>query len=120
MDEHGSDCKSTNYIDIKLTNENYSLFKDRYIVKGKDLVLLTDENKDKYINTNCKFRSPMFCINKNGICNKCAGELYYSLGIKSVGLIMNLIGGALVTLSLKKFHNMSVSLTDIDFDKYLD
>ena len=96
MGEKGSDCHSTNYIDILLTNSNYGLFEDRYLVDRGKLVLLDDTTKGKYIGKMVHFRSPMFCNYGDQVCNKCAGELYYKIGIKNVGLIMNLVGGAIV------------------------
>lgn len=120
LDAKGSDCHSKKTVRIKITKDNYNLLKERYIVTAKGNVLLTDETKDTFMDKTVNLRSPMFCKSKTGICNVCAGELYYKLGIKNVGLILNLVGGALVTLSLKSFHNLSVSLNSIDIDKFID
>jgi len=120
LDKHGSDCHSNKTVNMLLTSGNYSMFKERYIVDRGKLVLLDDNTKNRYLNHMCKFRSPMFCQSKTGICNKCAGELYYKLGIKNVGLIVNLVGNALVSLSMKSFHDMSVKVKTINLDDYID
>lgn len=120
LGEKDSDCRATKYLKVKLTNDNVGMFIDRYIISGGKPVLLTNDNKSSFINKVCQFRSPMFCRDKNHICNKCAGELYYRLGISNVGLVMNIIGGALTSLSMKSFHDMSVRLNTINIEDYID
>jgi len=56
----------------------------------------------------------MYCRNEK-ICNKCFGDLPYKLGIENVGLTFNKIGEDLKQLSMKSFHDSTVSLNSIDF-----
>lgn len=81
---------------------------------------MNDSNIKDYIGKEVKLRSPMLCNSKNGICSKCAGELYYQIGIKNVGLITNSAGTALVTLALKKMHDMSVKLKEVDIESFIE
>ena len=60
----------------------------------------------------------MYCKDEH-ICNKCAGDLYYKLGIDNVGLISNVIGSSMTTLALKLFHDTSIKLKEVDFEEYL-
>ena len=60
----------------------------------------------------------MYCIGDR-ICNKCAGDLYYRLNINNVGLIFNSVGTTILNLSLKKFHDMSVKVSEIDPNNYI-
>ncbi|QXN67831.1 hypothetical protein FPHOBKDP_00077 [Listeria phage LPJP1] len=99
LGDHGSDCKSKKYLNITLTNNNINLFITRYVKDGDKLTQITEENKGKFINKNVEMRSPLYCKSEH-ICNKCAGELYYQMGIKNVGLIANGIGNALTGLSM--------------------
>lgn len=61
----------------------------------------------------------MYCRNSI-ICNKCAGELYYKLGIENVGLVSNVIGSSMTTLALKAFHDTSVKLKEINVLDYVN
>ena len=83
---------------------------DRYIQKGKSLVLLTPDNINSYIGKIVNLRSPMYCKD-NHICNKCAGELYYKMGIDNVGLISNVIGTSMTTLEKIMKRNSLILVT---------
>lgn len=119
IDDEGTDCHTTKFLKILVTDNNVEYFINRYIKKGNQLVLLTNENKSQFINKVCEFRSPLFCLGDK-ICNKCAGELFYKMGIKDVGLICSNIGSAVLNASLKQFHDLSLKLTEIDLDDYID
>lgn len=82
-------------------------------------MLLTPDNINSYIGKIVNLRSPMYCRD-NHICNKCAGELYYKMGIDNVGLISNVIGTSMTTLELKRFHNSSIKLKEINIFDYIE
>lgn len=118
-DKKGTDCGTKKCIKMLLTNDNYKLFKYRYIKeKSGNLVLLNDDNKDKYIGKIVEFRSPMYCKGDK-ICNKCAGELYQKLGIDNIGLLTITIGGSILNKSMKAFHNSTIKLTQIAIEDYI-
>ena len=120
LDEKDSDCGSKNYLQITLTKANVDMFLYRYMIESNgSLTLLGRNNMNKYIGRLVKFRSPMYCIGKK-ICNKCAGEMYYKLGIMNAGLTTSRISSSILNMNLKKFHNVSVKLNKIDFKSYLD
>ena len=119
LDEKDSDCGTNKAIPFTLTEDNIKLFMNRYIVdKNNELVLLTDDNKSKYIDKKVKIRSPMYCIGDK-ICNKCAGELYYKLGINNIGIMCEVASGVLMNRSMKAFHDSSIRMTEIDVDSYI-
>ena len=60
-----------------------------------------------------KMRSPMYCIGEK-LCNKCAGERYYKLGISSIGLGTNKMGGNMGNASLKLRHQLRIFVDHID------
>jgi hypothetical protein len=113
LDEKGSDCGTSLYLDILLTKDMKRDVLYRYIVEGKKLTLLTDENIDKYIGTRVKLRSPMFCKGDK-LCSKCAGVMFEKLGITNIGLTTTKVTSTLMNLNMKKFHDSTVSLLPID------
>lgn len=116
LDEKGTDCGSEKYVEFTITDKNKKLFLYRYILDGNKLVLLDDKNIKSYINKKVKMRSPMGC-KSDKICNICAGELYYKLGIKNIGLTTTKVTSTLLQKALKKFHDVSVKLYTVDVDE---
>ena len=119
LDKKGSDCGCTKTLDILLTKDNAKLFLFRYMVEGGKLVRLDNDNINNYIGKVVHFRSSMYCQSEK-ICNKCAGDLYYMLGIENAGLTVTKIGSVVLNLSLKNFHDTTVKTNRIDFTKYID
>ena len=119
LDKKDTDCGSTKYLKVLLTKELKDYYIYRYIKKGNSLVLLTPDNIDSYIGTYINLRSPMYCKDTKGFCNKCAGEYFYMLGIKNIGLLSNKISSLAVNSSLKAFHDQSIHTREIDWKKYV-
>lgn len=115
LDDFGSDCKTTNTLEIIITNKTKNDLMYRYIVEGSKLILLTNDNIDKYLNKKVKLRSPVYCIGDK-LCNKCAGDLYYKLGIKNVGLSTTRVASTLLNMSMKKFHNSTANVSKINLN----
>ena len=109
-----SDCKTTEYLEVKINASDIknNFFQLRYISEGNNLVLLTKDNINSYVGKKVKMRSPMYCRNEK-ICNKCAGELYYKLGVKNVGLLFSRMGGILLNVSMKSFHDSSIKVREV-------
>ena len=82
------------------------------------MTLLTEENKDKYLNKTVNFRSPIGCLSEK-ICSKCAGERYYKLGIENAGLTAGRISNGLMNANMKAFHITKVKYDTVDPDKLL-
>lgn len=114
-----SDCQTPKGVKIEITDANAKLLTNRYIVTNGGLTLLTDDNIKSYVGKVVTLRTPMYCRNSI-ICNKCAGELYYKLGIENVGLVSNVIGSSMTTLALKAFHDTSVKLKEINVLDYVN
>lgn len=115
LDRVGSDCGTIKYKEISINQNNYKLFLYRYIIVGDKLVLLDDEKLNKYINRTVKMRSPLYCTSSK-ICSKCAGELFYKLGIENIGLTTVKVSSTLMNKSLKKFHDVSLKLHEADLN----
>lgn len=117
LDEPGSDCGSKGYITVDLTADNLSLYMYNYIIKSNgELEELTSMNSDKYIGKRVKMRFSIFCKNKKKtcICNKCAGNFFYRRGAKNIGLATTQVASKLKNISMKAFHDSTVSTTEID------
>lgn len=113
LDVPGSDCKTVLTIEHKLEKGNLKDFRFRYINDGGKLVLLDDDVIEKYKNTFIKLRSPMTCAGKS-ICSKCAGEMYYLLGIKNAGMTASRAASTLLNMDMKKFHDATAKTVEVD------
>jgi hypothetical protein len=120
LDKEGTDCGTGKTMKQLVTKGNSNMFMYRYVrEKSGGLTLLTSDNIAQYYNKVVDVRSPLYCTGKQ-YCSKCAGELYYRLGIKNVGIVTNRIGTSLLNASLKAFHDMSLKVVNLDIDKYID
>jgi hypothetical protein len=120
LDNEETDCGTGKTIKQPLNKGNANMFMYRYVrEKNGGLTLLTSDNINQYLNKVVDMRSPLYCTGKQ-YCSKCAGELYYRLGIKNVGIVTNRIGTSLLNASLKAFHDMSLKVVNLDIDKYIE
>lgn len=119
LDKEGTDCKTTKTFRYIMTHKNHRIFLYRYIIEGGKMVELTNANIEKYVGKVINLRSPLFCQSPK-LCNKCAGNLYYKLGIENIGLTATKVSSTLLNLSLKNFHDTSIHLQRIDFTNYID
>jgi hypothetical protein len=115
-DKKGSDCGATQTIIVRITKANYKQYADRYIVEGSKFKLLTLDNIESYIGKTVKMRTPMYCLGGNRKCNICLGDIYYNLEMENVGLSVSKMASTILNLNMKKFHNASAKLHDIDLD----
>lgn len=121
--EKGSDCGSRTYLEIKLPAKFKQEYLYRYIKASDDshdLILLTEENYDQYVNTIVKMRSPMFChAAEPHYCNKCLGDQPYLFELQQFGLAIARLSNTLLNLQLKCFHAMTVKVSEIDCNNLL-
>jgi hypothetical protein len=113
----GSDCGTKKTITITITNDNVGMVMYNYIVENNNLIELTSDNIDKYIGKTVKMRFSSLCESKKGICNKCAGNLFYRLGTQNIGVVTPQLASRLKVISLKAFHDSQVQLHEIDIAK---
>ena len=118
LDDAGTDCGTLRTIDITITEGNKKDFLYRYIKEGNRLICLEPDVINKYVGKTVKLRSPLMCVGKK-ICNHCAGDMYYRLGIKNVGLTASKVATTLTNLNMKKFHENLVKTTQIDVNDML-
>lgn len=120
LGEPGSDCGTKDTVEVLLTNKNISFWMYSYIVDNGKLVELNSDNMDKYLNKVVKFRFSSMCESKNCICNKCAGNLFYKIGIQNVGVTESMVMSTLKNISMKAFHDSTQKLEEIPLDKVFE
>lgn len=121
LGDKDSDCHTKRGIKIKLEPSMAKNYIYRYIMVNGKPIKLTADNIDKYIGKEVELRSPMTCIRteKGEICNVCAGDFYYMVDNRAMGLSASRIGNALTKYNMKKFHDNVIKYTDVDLDDLL-
>ncbi len=113
LDDPGSDCGTKRTITITITKNNVDSVMYCYIVEGSRLVELTSQNRDSYIGKTVKMRFSSLCEHEK-ICNKCAGNLFYRIGLKNIGTAIPQIGSILKNICMKNFHDSVVKTSEMD------
>lgn len=113
LDEKGSDCKTKKTIEVKLDDRMIGLYMYSYIVEGSRLIRLDSTTIDKYRGKTVKMRFSSLCQNEK-ICNKCAGDLYYLLNIKNIGVATPQTASCVKNISMKAFHDSTDKYTKMD------
>lgn len=118
LDPKGSDCGTKGYIKVTLTDKNISDYMYCYVINNNgSLTLIDSTNKDSFVGKTVKMRFSSMCQSKTGICNKCAGELFYLLDDYRVGINLAKIPDILKLRYMKGFHNSIIQTTKIDVEK---
>ena len=110
----GSDCLTKRYIEVFLTDKNVEEYMYNYIIDGPDLIEMTSKNMKKYINKVVKMRFSNMCESKNGYCNKCAGNMFFRLGFKNIGLALSIIAATQKQKTMKGFHDSTIKFTEMN------
>ena len=115
----GSDCGTTDTLNIVLTEKNINQWMYSYVVDKGHLVELTSKTYKQYLNKPVKIRFAALCEYKDStcICNACLGNLYYRLNIKNVGIAVKDIASIIKNLNMKAFHDSTVNLYKMDVKK---
>lgn len=113
----GSDCGTKRYIEMELTDRNISEMMYSYMIEGSRLVRLDSSNMDKYRGKKVKFRFSSLCESKDGICNRCLGDIFHMTNTTNVGLTTAMLGSSIKLKSMKAFHDSTVKLVDMDVEK---
>lgn len=116
LGDNGSDCGTIKGLTVTIPKNKTDDYLYRYIIENDKLVCLTPDIIGKYIGKTVKMRSPMYCIAKDCICSKCAGEDFYKLGKKAIGLTATKVATTCSRMNMKKFHENLVKTRDIDIN----
>lgn len=120
IDKHGTDCGTKVYPHITITPKVADEYVGRYVVEGDKLVLLTEENINKYKGKTVQMRSVLTCKSKS-VCSKCAGEFLYQMyqiydKPIAFGLKLSKQQHEIVQKRLKLSHDISLKFVDFSFD----
>lgn len=111
---NNNDCGTKKGIPIKVTEANKIYLIKRYIIESGKVIKLTKDNIDKYVNSIVTLRSPTYCLeNGNSFCETCVGDNLRDNKDAIPQLVLG-VGGALLTISLKKMHGTTLALTTLD------
>lgn len=118
IDAEGTDCGTKHLIPVTVTKSNGSnLLYSYFIENGKERIF-NEDDINKYMGKQIWMRSPMTCLNDK-ICSKCAGRLFYLLGIVNAGLFSTQLSHSSLNLALKSKHNSIVELYNFDPDNII-
>lgn len=111
----GSDCKTKRFVTFNVTDKNINQIMYCYAINSDgSLTEINSENSSKFIGKTIKLRFSSMCEANGGICNKCAGNLFYKLGIRNIGASTPQIPSRLKVLSMKLFHDDQLNFTEMD------
>ena len=113
----GTDCKTDRTVTVTLNNKNIDGWMYSFVKQGNDLIEITSDTRDKFIGKTVKIRYSALCESKHGICEKCAGTLFNRLGINNAGLASDVLGSRLKNVSMKSFHDSTLSFAELDIDE---
>ena len=120
LDRNTDDCGTKKYLTVKLDAETIDAFLFRWIKpveaeESADWILLTPENREQFLNKTVFVRSPIYCINKNGICKKCYGEYDKFLNSTRIGIIASQsLGERATQLTMRVFHTGAAAEDPLD------
>ena len=85
----GKDCKTKNYFNLEVTKSTSERILGRFYLNEKtnELEEINESNYSKLVGKKIKLRSPLYCKDKDGICETCYGRLGEILGTKKIGLL---------------------------------
>lgn len=118
-EDQESDCGTKQLMPLKVTASNKNFVIYTWISEGGRLKQLTPENVGSYVGKTVMMRSPESCISEK-ICAKCAGNLFYLLGVKHAGLFATQISHADLNLALKAKHNSLINLYTLNPDELIE
>lgn len=112
-----SDCRTP--LTLRVTVDNPREYLYRFYKDGQKLAEITPDTADSVKGKTLQFRSPLFCGGKKGLCSRCAGSMYYRMGVLNIGLLAGRIGTTLMNASLKAFHDSSLKMKRIDLGSFV-
>ena len=113
------DCGSTVTHNIVLTKDKINFYKNTNIVENGKLVELLGNNIGSYVGKPIKVRLPIYCKGGGTKCRACGGAktILDALEIKAIGLVAPKMSGNILNGNMKKFHDATIKLYEIDADK---
>lgn len=118
LDKKGTDCGAKIGIPVLLTKDNISKYHYQYAIGKKGPELITPDNQSNYMNKKVVIRSPL-CCKGDKICNICAGNRFYIIGIENAGLTAGRVPNNMLNAGMKNFHVAKIKFDDVDVNHLL-
>lgn len=109
------DCKSKLGMPTTITKETQGQYLGNWVIVGKDVVQLTEENIASYLNKEVVMRSPMFCrTGRASFCATCIGGRY---GEHPTGLATaaSNVGSIFMATFMASMHGKALKTTKYDY-----
>ena len=120
LDKKGSDCGTTGLVNYTVTKDNWESIRYNFAMINGKLTRLDDDNLPGLIGKTIKMRSPLYCkCSGSKICNKCAGDTFYIIGIENIGLTSNIPMNASLNKSMKKMHDLTIKTVTVNPNDFL-
>lgn len=105
IDKDNDDCGTTDYLNVYVKDKKKArMMIGKYFLNDNSLDVITKDNFEKFVGSNLKVRSPIFC-KKYNICHKCYGELHKVIRSRFGGVIAaQSLGECNTQLVLRTFH----------------
>lgn len=117
----GSDCGTDGYILYKVDSKRWeSILYDYMVNDDNTLTCITPDLKKSLVGKVIKLRTPLYCVSKDYYCNHCAGDRYYKLGIKDIGMTATITTGTIMNKNMKAMHDVSVKTTPMHIEELID
>jgi hypothetical protein len=111
-----SDCRTDRTLRVTLDDPRDYLF--RFYKEGGKLIEILPDDLPGLKGKVVQLRSPLYCGLKDCLCAKCAGTMYYRMGVQQIGLLANKIGTQMLAGAMKSFHDTSVKMTKVTLNAY--
>jgi hypothetical protein len=113
------DCGTRLGIHRTVDATSVSILMNRYVMTSKGLVLVSNDNKASFVNTELLVRSPMYCKSEGAtLCRYCAGENLFK-NPTGLALAVNEIGSTILYAFMGAMHAKELSVAKLDLNKLL-
>ncbi len=119
---NSKDCHTSQGLETKIDDlKQYYYRYVKLINSQKQFVLLDESNFEEFKNKTVTMRSPMFCKDRNGYCEKCCGEMYKINKIKSnLSIYPSELASTIMLKSMKGFHDTEVKYVAYNFKQLIN
>ena len=119
LGKKGSDCGTKLAREVYIDESNFNDYVNLYaMTKDNKPVKITKDIKDKIINRKVRVRSLLYC-RSTPYCNHCAGDYFYDLNSKAIGIHAIKTGSVLMYVSMKAMHDSTVKLVNVNPWEYM-
>jgi len=113
-----NDCGTKLTEKTLITKENKNTYLNRYIIVNNENIVLTKDVIDTYLNKEVNLRTPRYCKEERNYCQYCTSSILLDRE-NIISLLVSEEGGIMLNDSMKKFHNTSVKVTELDINDFL-